>query len=267
MSALQVAVAQFAPVPDAAESLRRSEASIREAIDTGARLIVLPEEAMLEAGNVEDRRAVVEQAWPLFRDRVAELARDNDVTIVAGAYRPSGDKRPFNTLLAASPSGTVTYDKLHLYDAFTYRESDYVTPGEELPPVITVDDWRLGLVNCYDIRFPELVRSYAAAGVDGVIVCAAWVAGPLKEDHWQTLVRARAIESTAYVFAASSTGEDCVGLSAIVDPMGLVVALAPERGDAIITHRAERARIEQVRGILPALANRRIGLDMTVMTR
>ncbi|MFT4082930.1 MAG: carbon-nitrogen hydrolase family protein [Nocardioides sp.] len=262
---LVAAVAQMAPGVDGASNRAEVARLVTEAAGVDARLVVLPEEAMLVAGDVEGAVAeVVAQEWPLFLTTLSELAVAQDVWIIAGGYEPSGEARPYNTIVVLNPRGEVvtTYRKLHLYDAFSYQESDYVVPGQELPPVVMVEGVAIGLVNCYDIRFPELTRDLVNRGADVLSVSAAWVAGPVKEDHWTTLVRARAIENTCWVLASGSSASSCIGTSLAVDPLGVVRAgLGPTpSGVALVTVSLDRTA--EVRESLPALANRR--LEMTV---
>jgi predicted amidohydrolase len=188
------------------------------------------------------------------------------VAIIAGGYEPNGTERPNNTLVAVDSTGAPVahYRKLHLYDAFSYQESAYVTPGPELPPVVELAGVRVGLVNCYDLRFPELTRHLMAQGADLISISAAWVAGRRKEDHWETLVRARAIENTVWVAAAGSISPSCIGASLVVDPLGVVRAALGDEREATVTVDISPSRTEAVRRVLPSLENRRIELAMSV---
>ncbi|MFM2475315.1 nitrilase-related carbon-nitrogen hydrolase, partial [Burkholderia cenocepacia] len=185
------------------------------------------------------------------------------ITDVTKSYPPR--RRGDATVVAVDGERVLAaYRKLHLYDAFAYRESDYVVPGDALPPIVLVDGVAVGLLNCYDLRFPELARDLVARGADVLSVSAAWVSGARKEDHWTTLLRARAIESTCWVVASGSTSPDCIGESMVVDPMGVTVAtLGPARhGVAHATVRLDETA--RVREILPVLANRRLEVDVRV---
>ncbi|TPW78557.1 carbon-nitrogen hydrolase family protein [Schumannella sp. 10F1B-5-1] len=272
---MTVAVAQLAPTTDAAANRDAIAALVADAAaSTGAglgrpaRLVVLPEEAMLLAGELDDaeRAEIVAREWPLFLALLSRLATEHETWIIAGGYEPSGEARPHNSIAVVNPRGELVdvYRKLHLYDAFSYRESDYVKGGTELPPVVMIEGVVVGLVNCYDIRFPELARDLVSRGADVLAVSAAWVAGPRKEDHWTTLVRARAIENTCWVVAASTSAADCVGTSMIVDPLGVVRAQLPPAGDEIAVVDVTLDRIAEVREILPALANRRLDTRVAV---
>lgn len=263
---LTCAVLQMAPTTDAAANRELITGLVAEAAAAGARLAVLPEEAMLTAGEITDEPVadVVAREWPVFVTWLSELAVRQDIWLIAGGYEPSGEARPYNTLAVLNPHGEVvtTYRKIHLYDAFSYRESDYVRPGTELPPVVMVEGVAIGLINCYDLRFPELARNLTDRGADVLSVSAAWVAGAAKEDHWSTLLRARAIENTCWVIAAGSSSDDCIGASTVIDPLGTVRAgLGPQKR-GVATMQISLDRTAQVRQILPALANRRLNTSV-----
>ncbi|WP_291048623.1 carbon-nitrogen hydrolase family protein [Herbiconiux sp.] len=264
---LLAAVAQLAPTVDGAANRETISVLVAEAAASGARLVVFPEESMLLAGEVEGPLGeVVAAEWPVFLAQLSVLAVEHELWIVAGGYEPTGSDRPYNTIVVVNPRGELveSYRKLHLYDAFSYRESDYVTGGDEVPPVVMIEGVAIGLVNCYDIRFPELSRDLVARGADVLSISAAWVAGARKEEHWETLVKARAIENTCWVLAASSTSPECIGNSMIVDPMGVErVGLGPvASGVAIVEISLDRTA--EVRDILPSLANRRLVSTVTV---
>jgi len=272
MPQLAVAAVQTAPTADPGENLAALTVAVSEAARAGARLVVLPEEAMLlaeavdRAGGADALARVVDLAWPAFLAHLSDLAAQHEVWIIAGGYEPSGSDRPFNTLVVLDAHGGVVaeYRKLHLYDAFAYRESDYVTPGDDVPPVVLVDGVAIGLVNCYDLRFPELARDLVDRGADVLSVSAAWVAGPRKEDHWETLVRARAIENTCWVIAAGSASPDCVGTSMLVDPLGVVRTALPPTGTGTVAGVVSLDRTAEIREHLPALANRRLTTTVSV---
>lgn len=157
----------------------------------------------------------------------------------------------------------VTYRKLHLYDAFAARESDAVCPGDELPPIIEIDGWHVGVMTCYDVRFPEVARSLAVRGADVIVVSAAWVRGCLKERHWKLITAARALENTCYVLACSEVSARNIGCSRVIDPLGEVIAQAGDgQGEAggqagMLIARLHREVLESARRTLPVLENRR----------
>jgi deaminated glutathione amidase len=193
-------------------------------------------------------------------------AREHELHLVGGSITERAESgRLHNTSLVFDPRGELvaTYRKIHLFDVevggHVYRESDVEDPGEAIVAV-DVDGWTVGLSVCYDLRFPELYRILALRGADLLVVPAAFTLATGR-DHWELLLRARAVENQAYVVAAGDWGEHpggrrTYGRSMVVDPWGIVVAQAPD-GDAVVTATLDRARVDEVRAALPALANRR----------
>ena len=142
---------------------------------------------------------------------------------------PSGAGRVFNVLVTVRDGEIVAqYRKLHLYDAFSAKESTNVKPGEEIPGIIEVAGLKVGVMTCYDLRFPEMARRLAVDGADVIVLPAAWVRGLGKEAHWEVLVTARALENTCYVVAVGECGERNIGASMVVDPLGVAIARAGE---------------------------------------
>ncbi|NUS58405.1 MAG: carbon-nitrogen hydrolase family protein, partial [Streptomycetaceae bacterium] len=229
----------------------------------GARVVVAPEYAMFGVARLDER--VVAAAEPVdgpFVTGLGELASELGVHLVAGfAERlPDDRERVHNTVVAIGPDAApaAVYRKVHLFDAFGFTESDIVAPGPVTEPaVFTADGIRIGLQTCYDLRFPESVRRIAVAGADVLALPAQWIPGPLKEDHWTTLLRARAIENTFYVAAADHAAPRGAGNSMIVDPMGIVVANLGDR-TGIAAAPVSAARLRQVRTANPCLQLRRL---------
>ena len=151
----------------------------------------------------------------------------------------------------------ATYRKLHLYDAFAARESDVVRPGTKLPPIVDIDGWKIGVMTCYDVRFPETARSLAVRGADAIVVSAAWVRGAAKEYHWSLMTAARAVENTCYVLACSEVSKRNIGCSRIVGPLGEVITQAGDSEAEMITATLDRAALADARRTLPVLDNRR----------
>ncbi|WP_116244846.1 carbon-nitrogen hydrolase family protein [Nocardiopsis sp. FIRDI 009] len=268
---VRIAVAQFAPGQDKAENARSvAELAARGAAE-GADVVLLPEYTMFTAPRTDHR--YVKSAEPLdgpFLSAAADTARAEGVHLVLGvneetvAEDEAGEATHFvNTLVALGPDGgrRALYRKIHLYDAFGVRESDVVRPGPiEEPETFTVDGVVLGLQTCYDLRFPEVTRRIADAGAHVVLLAAQWVPGPLKEDHWRTLARARAIENTVYVAAAGQAAPSGSGGSMVVDPMGTPVAALGEQRFAVASAEVSAARVEEVRTVNPALSLRRFAV-------
>lgn len=221
-------------------------------------LVVLPEAFARDFGEAgSDVSPFAEPLDGAFATEVARIAHGHGRTVVAGMFEASDDPgRPWNTLVLRG-AAQAEYRKIHLYDSFGYRESDRLSGGAVEPVVVEVAGWRVGLMTCYDLRFPELARALVDAGAEVLVVPAAWVAGPRKVDHWRTLARARAIENTAYVVAAAQPAPRYSGHSLVVDPLGDVLAEAgdgEELVDAVIT----REGLDEARRTNPSLRNRRL---------
>ncbi|MDR1634521.1 MAG: carbon-nitrogen hydrolase family protein [Bifidobacteriaceae bacterium] len=265
MNDVTVAVGQLTPGCHVEANWAQAAQLIARAAQLGASLLVLPETTMLAITPTAEFGRVARSAWPGWLDKLSDAARRHAIAVVAGGFEPAEDPaRPYNTLAAVDRDGALvaTQRKIHLYDAFSYRESDHVSAGAELPQVVELAGLSLGLVNCYELRFPEQARSLATQGAQVLVVAAAWMPGPLKEGHWKTLIRARAIENTAYVMAAGVTGSQGIGLSQVADPMGVVLAQAGETPMALAVAEISAERLAQVRATLPVLANRRIEVDL-----
>ena len=264
MGGMRVAVVQMWSDTDSAANRERVSERLAtlESADARPDLVVLPEATMHDFGPRDhDLAAVAEPLDGPFVTLLAERASRLDATIVAGMFERT-DGLPFNTLVAVRPDGQIAaaYRKIHLYDSFGYRESDRLAGGPIEPVVVDVADLRLGLMTCYDLRFPELGRALVDAGALAFVVPSAWVAGPGKVHHWRTLVAARAIENTVGVIAAAQSGEQYCGHSVIVDAAGSMVEEAGE-GDAVLRADLTATAISEVRDANPSLLNRRMSMS------
>jgi predicted amidohydrolase len=252
---------------DKAANLETAERLVAQAAATGADILVLPE----KWNAIGDAAVSHATAEPLEGGESVEAmsrwSRQHGVTLVGGSIteRREGREKLSNTSLVFDPEGQLVaaYRKIHLFDVevggVVYRESEAEEPGEE-PVVTELEDWKIGLSVCYDIRFPELYRILALEGAELVTVPSHFTT-PTGKDHWHVLMRARAIENQLYVAAAAQTGETlpgkpAYGRSLIVDPWGTVVAQAPDE-ETVITAELDRARLRDIRAKLPSLANRR----------
>jgi predicted amidohydrolase len=256
-----VAVTQFATGLDTADNLALVRRAITEAAGAGAALVVTPEYGMYcDLRDEGPRGGYAEPLDGPFLSAVRDSVRAAGVTAVVGLFEAvPGQARAANTLAAVGPDGELIglYRKVHLYDAFGFAESDTVLPGELTDPLtFDLGGLRFGTMTCYDLRFPEMARRLVDAGASALVVPAAWATGPAKEDHWTTLVRARAIENTSFVLASAQSGPRCAAQSMIVDPMGVVLAGVGERPGVALA-ALDPARVEQVRKTNPCLANRR----------
>jgi len=238
-----------------------NRARLAELTPSGHDLVVYPEAFARDFGRPGSPVGeFAETAKGPFAAELARVAGERDTTIVAGMFERSDDpERPFNTLALARPGAATepAYRKIHLYDSFGYQESRALQGGPLTPKVVAIGGAPVGLMTCYDLRFPELARALAADGAEAIVVPAAWVPGERKLDHWRTLVRARAIENTVYMIAAGQAAPRYCGHSMIVDPLGDVVAEGGD-GEDVLTAVLERSRVVEARGLNPSLANRRL---------
>jgi deaminated glutathione amidase len=226
--------------------------------DGGTDLVVLPEAFAREFGDPSEPLGSYAEALDgPFAQSLDALASRLDATVVAGMFEASDDPaRPFNTLLVRG-STEASYRKIHLYDSFGFRESDRLSAGPLEPRVVDVAGFRLGLMTCYDLRFPELARLLVDQGAEVLVVPAAWVAGDRKIDHWRTLVRARAIENTVHVIAVGQPAPRYCGHSIVVDPLGdVLVEAGPD--EAVLDAVLSRSALVAARQTNPSLANRRL---------
>uniref|UniRef100_A0A6P4FVC7 Hydrolase YbeM n=1 Tax=Drosophila rhopaloa TaxID=1041015 RepID=A0A6P4FVC7_DRORH len=255
---MKVALGQFAVAPEWSANLAQCVSLIDKAAAEGAKLLILPESII--AADMNDSRITVRTAQPLdgpFVTGLIDALADRDLTVICCIATPDASGLTHNCQIALNASGLVaSYRKLHLYDAFSMKESNDYIPGTELPPIVQVGDIKVGLMTCYDVRFPEVARSLAVRGADLLTVPAAWVRGPGKEWHWEVMVTARALENTCYVAAVGECGPRNIGCSMMVDPLGVAVARAGIAPDLIFAD-VDLERIRTTREVLPVLANRR----------
>jgi len=255
-----IAVAQFAPGPDRDANLAVMRGLAATAARRGATLVVYPEYSSYFTPTMgPDWIAAAEAVDGAFAQGLAAIAAAEGITVVAGMLEAAGDKA-HNTVLAISSTGErlALYRKLHLYDAFGAKESQWIAAGEFAIETFEWAGFTVGLQTCYDIRFPEVTRALVDAGADLVVVPAEWVRGPLKEQHWRTLLTARAIENTVYLAAADHAPPIGAGNSMILDPMGVELVTIGETTDVAIAFPS-RQRIDDVRVVNPALRLRRFG--------
>ena len=261
---MRIALAQVASTADPVHNLGLISDGARSAAAAGARLVVFPEATMCCFGV--PLGPVAEPLDGPWAQRVRAIAADAGVTVVAGMFTPADDGRVRNTLLATGGGVEAAYDKIHLFDAFGFAESRTVAPGSK-PVSIEVDGVPVGLATCYDLRFPGLFQELAGNGAQVVVVPASWGAGAGKREQWDLLVRARALDSTAFVAACDQADPATVGrepggaptgigASIVAGPLGGVLdQLGSEPGVLVVD--LDLAEVEQARRAVPVLANRR----------
>jgi predicted amidohydrolase len=249
---------------DKARNLAAAERLVRAAAADGAELVALPEKWNLLAAG-EEMAAGAEALDGPSLGAARSWARELGIHLLAGSVAERGEEKAFNTSVLVGPDGgdLAVYRKIHMFDVeaggVEYRESDHEQPGDEIV-LAPVDGVELGLTVCYDLRFPELYRILAVRGARLIAVPSAFTAATGR-DHWQVLLRARAIENQAFLVAPNQVGEapphyNSYGRSAIVDPWGVVLATAPDE-ECFVAAELDLAAQERVREQLPSLANRR----------
>ena len=268
---MRVAAVQLNSTPDFERNLERADRFTRAAAADGAQLVVLPEK-WSALGRSEAQRAGAQRLDGPAIGWARAVARELGIDLVAGSIAERDadpEERLRNTSVHVGPDGEIraTYRKVHMFDVvvdgMVYRESEHEEPGDELVLSHADGGVELGLSICYDVRFPELYRILAVRGARIFAVPAAFTV-PTTRDHWEVLLRARAIEDQAFVVAANQIGEhDCGppalrsgGRSMIVDPWGIVLALAPDREGHIVADLDLEGQA-RMRRDLPSLANRR----------
>lgn len=264
---MRVALCQLNSRENRAHNLVVAREMLERAAAGGAEFAVLPEYT-----DFLGRSADAPKPEPVdgeFGAFFATAARELGLWVHAGSFHEAGpdDARTFNTTLLFAPDGEriAVYRKIHLYDVeiagrVSYQESRTVAPGD-CPVVAEVDGIPVGLSICYDLRFPELYRSLASAGAKVIVVPAAFMLHTGR-DHWEVLLRARAIENQCYVLAAGQIGDHepdrtCFGRSMVVDPWGTVLAQAPDVVGVTFAD-LDFDRLEKIRTEVPSLANRRM---------
>ncbi len=261
--AVGVAVAQFAPTAEESANLAAIDELTARAVARGAEVVLFPEYASYFVDPFDDTlRAHAQDVDGDFTRGLREIASRYGAVVVAGLVERGAGDRVRNAVVAVGADGVrAVYRKLHLYDAFGQRESDWVEAGTpSVPETFEVGGLRFALMTCYDLRFPEVARVLADAGAHVVLTAAEWVRGPLKEHHWRTLVHARAIENTLYVAGADHPPPLGVGASLIVDPQGVELAGVGTATDVAVAF-VDAAVIERVRRVNPALALRRFRVE------
>jgi predicted amidohydrolase len=272
-----VAIVQMRSSEDKRENMKLSLDFVKEAARKKASLICFPEFQMAFAPRNQSVKKLTKIAETIdesnFVLTLGESARRNRINIIATIYEKNTknnnnnssrsninqfDNRVYDTAVIINSNGAIcsVYRKLHMYDALGFRESAKMIAGNAIEKPVKTPVGNLGLMICYDVRFPELSRILAINGADILAVPSAWVHGIMKEEHWQTLLKARAIENGSYVAAPDQVGHIFSGRSMVVDPFGIVILdMGNREGMEVI--EIDKSRIQKARESLPLLKNRR----------
>ncbi len=262
---MRAAAVQLNSTEDTEQNLLKVDRLTREAAARGAQLVVLPEKWSV-LGTPEQMTAGAEPLDGRLIGWARSVAAELGIDLVAGSIVEKGAEKSLNTSVHIDRSGDVraVYRKLHMFDVevdgVRYAESEHEQAGDEVVVSELAGGVRLGMSICYDLRFPELFRALSARGAEVIAIPSAFTLATTR-DHWEVLVRARAIENQCFVIAPNQIGPHppghrSGGRSLIVDPWGVVLAMAPDR-EAVIVADLDFELLQDARGRLPALAHRR----------
>ena len=264
-----VALVQMKSSENKDENLRLSLNYIKEAAKKKASLICFPEFQMAFSPNYQSARQLTKLAESVnggnFVFTLCSAAKRNKINVVATIYERNinnsnakNNNRVFDTAVMINNKGIIrsVYRKIHLYDALGFKESVKMMAGNIIEKPIKTAVGNVGLMICYDIRFPEMSRILTVEGANVLAVPSAWVHGIMKEEHWQTMLKARAIENGSYVIAPDQVGNIFSGRSMVVDPFGVTLIDMGNR-DGMEVIEIDKSRIQKVRESLPLLNNRR----------
>jgi deaminated glutathione amidase len=258
----RIALAQITSSTEKTANLKLAKQLIGEAKNKGARMIAFPEFLMAFSPGTQSAEELAEISETLdgpFTQSLREATKAANIETLATIYEKSDvPGRVYDTSLWIDTSGhlSAVYRKLHLYDALGFKESDKFLAGSELAQPFKSTIGVIGMMICYDLRFPELSRLLTLMGAEILVSPSGWVQGDMKVEHWQTMVRARALENGCYVIAPDQVGNIYIGHSMVVDPFGRVVIDMGERQDLAIVD-LDLPMVGEVREKLPLLKNRR----------
>ncbi len=259
---MKAAVVQFRASTKKEINLKKIISFIHEAAKKKASLIAFPEFMMFYTNSSQTPKELASLAETIngdFVKSIANAAKENKIQVVGSFYEKSSKKdRVYDTSFVINKSGKVisTYRKIHLYDALGFRESDKMTSGSKIVKPVKTSIGKIGMMICYDLRFPEMSRSLAVAGSEVLVAPSAWVKGENKEEHWLTINKTRAIENGCYVIAPDQVGNIYCGRSVVVDPYGKIL-LDMKKKQGIDYVNIDLKKVKQVRKVLPLLKNRR----------
>ena len=266
---MKAAVVQFKASTKKEDNLKRIISYISKAALKNATLCAFPEFMMFYTNSSQTARQLSNSAETIngnFVTTIAKAAKANHIQVIGSFYEKSRKKdRVYDTSFVIDESGKVisTYRKIHLYDALGFRESDKMAPGSKITKPVKTSLGKIGMMICYDLRFPEMARSLAVAGSEVLVVPSAWVKGSMKEEHWITINKTRAIENGCYVIAPDQVGNIYCGKSLVVDPYGKVLLdMKKKQGISFVT--VDLNNVKQTRKVLPLLKSRRTDVYPTL---
>ncbi len=266
---VKVAVVQFKASTDKEANLKKILSYISKAASKNATVCAFPEFMMFYTNSSQTPRQLSDLSEMIkgnFVTTIAKAAKENKIQVIGSFYEKSRTKdRVYDTAFVIDKSGVVisTYRKIHLYDALGFRESDKMISGSKISRPVQTSIGKIGMMICYDLRFPEMSRSLAVAGSEVLVAPSAWVQGHMKEEHWITINKTRAIENGCYVIAPDQVGNIYCGRSLVVDPYGKVL-LDMKKRQGIGFVKIDLNMVKETRKILPLLKNRRTDVYSTL---
>lgn len=266
---MKVAIVQFKASTKKETNLKKIIDYIIKAAEKKATLVAFPEFMMFYTNSSQSSKQLATLAETItgnFVTSIAKCAKENHIDVVGSFYEKSTKKdRVYDTSFIIDKNGKVIsrYRKIHLYDALGFRESDKMVKGSKIAKPVFTTIGKIGMMICYDLRFPEMSRSLAVAGSEILVVPSAWVKGNMKEEHWITINKTRAIENGCYVVAPDQVGNIYCGRSLVIDPYGKIL-LDMKKKQGIGYVDIELKNVKQIRKILPLLKNRRTDIYPTL---
>ncbi len=247
------------------ENLAHSLRLIKQAADNNAQLVCFPEFQMAYSPPEQKREQLYQVAEKIngnFISKLLNSAKKNKINVIATIYEiintNKQNHKVSDTAVLISDRGKLesVYRKIHLYDALGFKESKKLTAGNIIERPIKTSVGTLGLLICYDMRFPEISRILTVNGASILVSPSAWVSGIMKEEHWEIMLKARAIENGVYVIAPNQLGNIYSGRSMVIDPFGsTLVDMGNREGMELVD--IDNSRVDTIRGTLPLLENRR----------
>ena len=268
-TSMRVAVVQFKASTDKETNLKKIINYIAKAAEKNATLVAFPEFMMFYTNSSQTSKQLADLSETIngnFIETIGKAAKKNHIQVVGSFYEKSKTKnRVYDTSFIIDKSGKIisSYRKIHLYDALGFRESDKMVRGSKIAKPVKTSLGKTGMLICYDLRFPEMSRSLAVAGSEILIAPSAWVKGNMKEEHWITINKTRAIENGCYVIAPDQVGNIYCGRSIVVDPYGkILLDMKKKQGIGYVDIKLNN--VKQIRKILPLLKNRRTDIYSTL---
>ncbi len=258
----KVAIVQFKASTNKNHNLKKILNYIDKAAKKGAKLCAFPEFMMFYTSSSQSPSQLASLAETIngdFVKTIANAAKKNSISVVGTFYEKSKKKnRVYDTSFLVNKSGKIisTYRKIHLYDALGFSESKKMAPGSKIAKPKKTNIGTIGMLICYDLRFPEMSRSLASSGTEILVAPSAWVKGEMKEEHWITINKTRAIENGCYLIAPDQVGNIYCGRSIVVDPYGkILLDMKKRQGIGFVNISLDM--VKKTRRALPLLKNRR----------